>query len=78
MIRPQGRRQKIKQKPCSKWMSKHSGALQGRRGFSAKSGEKIHTVINEKDRCREREPEIQGCHGRPEEPLQRAAFRVPP
>lgn len=41
MIRPQGGgRQKIKQKPCSKRMSKHSGALQGRRGFSAKSGEK--------------------------------------
>lgn len=39
---------------------------------------KLHTVINEKDRCRERKPERQGCHGRPEEPLQRAAFRVPP
>lgn len=39
---------------------------------------KLHTVINEKDRCREREPEIQECLGRSEEPLQKAAFRVPP
>lgn len=69
-MRPQRGRQKIKQKPGSKWMSKHSGALQGRRTFSAKSGEKLHTVINEKDRCRERESVRQGG--------QKSLFRDPP